>query len=71
MSDDIDMASETEQLDRTNAIAAASRRIPEIPACGECFNCHSSVPPGARWCDGPCRDDWTDRRNAEIRRGVA
>lgn len=68
--DDIDRAQEREQMDRSAAIAAAAHSAPALPACGQCYNCQSSVPDGARFCDKPCADDWTARKNAEVRRGL-
>jgi hypothetical protein len=41
--DDIDRACEREQMDRELAIAAAAQHEPMLPACGECYNCGSSV----------------------------
>ena len=70
--DDIDRAQEREQQDRDRAIAAAhcSATAPALPAVGECYNCQSSVPTGLRFCDKPCADDYTARKNAEVRRGL-
>lgn len=70
MADEIDMACDREQRDRDLAIAAARSRseVMDIPAVGVCYNCESSVPPGLRYCDKDCRDDWAARRSAEARR---
>lgn len=67
--DEIDQASDREQLDRDLAIAAAKHSAPELPACGECYNCASRMQVGMRFCGPECRSDWEQRRNAEIRRG--
>lgn len=67
MADDIDRAQEREQIDRERAIAAARSRPAMLP-CGQCYNCQGSVPDGSLFCDVDCRDDWTVRRNAEVRR---
>lgn len=71
MADEIDRASEREQLDRDLAIAAAKRSAAStlLPACGECYNCHASVPAGLRYCDKSCADDHAARKSAEVRRG--
>lgn len=69
MADEIDQASDREQLDRDLAIAAAKHSAPELPACGECYNCTASLPPGVRYCDKDCRDDHAKTTSAEIRRG--
>lgn len=69
--DEIDMASEREQLDRDLAIAAAQRSAAStlLPACGECYSCQSPIPAGLRYCDKPCADDHAARKSAEVRRG--
>lgn len=69
--DDIDRAQQREQMDREAAIAAAANAssVPPLPACGECYNCQSSVPEGVRFCDADCRTDWDSRKSAEVRRG--
>jgi hypothetical protein len=69
--DDIDRACEREQMDRDLAIAAAAQHEPMLPACGEGYNCGSSVFPGARFCDKDCADDHSARKSAEARRGAA
>lgn len=39
--------------------AALLRRLPAGPAAtGVCLWCAIEVPPGARFCDRDCRDDW-------------
>lgn len=67
--DDLDRASEREQIDRDYAISEALRAAPSMPPQGICYNCESIVPPGARFCDKDCRDDHDTRKNAERRRG--
>jgi hypothetical protein len=45
-----------------------TRRLPEAPeATGFCLNCGVPLPPGVRWCDADCRDDW-ERLDAALRR---
>jgi len=67
--DDIDYAQEREQSDRALAIAAAARSAPELPACGQCYNCLATLPEGVRFCDCDCRNDYAIRKAAEVRRG--
>lgn len=56
MSDNLDVASEREELERTLAQAI---RKPEGPlATGRCLFCDEIVDDGLRWCDNWCRDDW-------------
>ena len=69
MTDSIDVACEREQLDRDLAIAAAKHSAPDLPACGECYNCQASVPEGFRFCDSVCRNDWSNRKRCEALRG--
>jgi hypothetical protein len=62
MADELDLASEREQLARE---AALTQRLPTGPAAtGACLNptCEDNVPPGVRWCCAGCRDEWQRRR---------
>ena len=36
---------------------------------GTCLNCGDIVKPGYRWCDKDCQIDFTERKNAQARRG--
>jgi hypothetical protein len=62
-------AQEEEMRARHLAVIRDAANGSEIPAVGRCYNCESSVPSGARFCDADCRKDWEDRRRSEIRRG--
>jgi hypothetical protein len=56
MADELDLASEREEIARA---AAISLRRPEGPAAtGECLECEEPVGAGVRWCCAGCRDDW-------------
>lgn len=57
MSDNLDIATEREELARA---AAMTQRKPEGPrtSSGKCLYCSCVVLPGFRWCDASCRDDW-------------
>jgi hypothetical protein len=59
MSDDADVAQETEERDRRLALRVRKPEGP--PACGYCHNCSEPVRGGERWCDDDCRDDWERR----------
>ncbi|MGE0082005.1 MAG: hypothetical protein AB7U81_11970 [Thiohalomonadaceae bacterium] len=67
--DQIDQASEFEQLRRNAALA---QRKPTAPApCGECHFCGASLDdPAARWCDADCRDRWERRQRAHNHRPI-
>lgn len=59
MSDIADMA----DIEVGGAIArglAAISTAPEVRETGYCLSalCGDEVPPGRRWCDAECRDDW-------------
>lgn len=57
--DPIDQASETELQNTAAAIALARAKIgPALPATGSCHNCAEPLPPGERFCDEHCRDDY-------------
>lgn len=60
VTDIIDLGSDREQRDREAAIAAA-RSFDWLPAAGSCHNCDAAPPPGLRFCDADCRDDWERR----------
>lgn len=64
-----DRATAQEEEMRERGIAELRSSEQQLPAVGCCYNCGSSVPAGARFCDADCRDDWQKRRDAEIRRG--
>jgi len=64
-----DRATEREEFDRIIALRQQSARAPDIPATGECHNCAASVPPGARFCDRDCREDWQREQDARQRGG--
>ena len=59
--DESDMATEREMLDTELAIKAALSKQHLLPATGYCYNCDATVPPGHRFCDADCRDDWEVR----------
>ena len=58
MSDIIDKA---QAIEETLRDAALSHRRPEptAKATGACLNCDAPLPPGRRWCNAVCRDEWT------------
>ena len=56
-------------LHELDLIHESEHREAALAAVGVCHNCESSVPPGARFCDRDCRDDYERRRRAEVRRG--
>ena len=67
MADEIDRACEREQRDREAAIAHVLRSAAStlLPACGECYNCQSSVPAGMRYCDIDCAKTHEHRKKRE------
>ena len=46
---------------RSAAIGLQSR----LSATGYCFNCGEELPPGMRWCDADCTQDWERRTGRE------
>lgn len=62
------MANEADRADRAVTLhlqQALARRAPEGPPdTGACLYCDQPTPPGRRWCNADCRDDW----EAECRR---
>jgi hypothetical protein len=51
-------------------IDAARNALQEgvLTAVGVCHNCNDGVPPGVRFCDKTCSDDWQYRKNLEVKR---
>ncbi|CAB4124749.1 hypothetical protein UFOVP61_33 [uncultured Caudovirales phage] len=62
MSDNLDIASEREELARSVAL---TNRKPEGPAAtGECLYCgRGFLNLRLRWCDAECRDAWSGLDN--------
>ena len=58
MSDDIDKASDIEQVMRDSAIHIARQTKTLIVGTGNCLNCDQELDDGRRWCDSYCRTDW-------------
>ena len=65
MSDNLDIASDREELARNMAI---NLKRPAGPAAtGRCLHCDEIVGDTQRWCDADCRDAW--QRSAARRPG--
>ena len=58
MADDVDKASEREELDRAAHIADIQNRKPAAVATGLCLEWSEPVDNGKRWCCADCRDTW-------------
>ena len=59
MSDNLDIASEREELDRSMALAKALRQPAGPTATGQCLYCGQGfLNLRLRWCDADCRDEW-------------
>lgn len=56
MSDIIDDANEAADIFLASALT--KRQDPGPFPTGHCHFCGEAVPPGHRWCDADCRDDW-------------
>lgn len=56
MSDNLDIASDREELDRSLALAVKRPSGP-VPT-GRCHFCDEIVGDAQRWCDAECRDQW-------------
>ncbi|MDR2208850.1 MAG: DUF2116 family Zn-ribbon domain-containing protein [Azoarcus sp.] len=53
-----------------NAFASSIPRLPDGPAVtGRCHWCGDPLPPGKRWCDSDCRDDWERAQRAQKNHG--
>lgn len=56
--DELDIASDREQLERDKAVANIQSKPPAATATGCCLECKDPVTPDVRWCCPECRDDW-------------
>lgn len=60
MSDNLDIASDREELERSIAV---QHKRPVGPApTGRCLYCEEIVNDTQRWCDAECRDQWEAHR---------
>ena len=63
MTDIIDQGNAAADLFLQSALSA--RRKLDMPAPdGKCHNCEASTPPGVRWCDFDCQQDWEKQQRA-------
>ena len=56
--DDLDIASEREQIARDRAIESLRNTKADIFHTGFCLCCSEKIIEPLRWCDIDCRDDW-------------
>lgn len=57
MSDNLDIASEREELARQSALLTCKK--PEGPAAtGHCLYCSERLPKPMRWCNADCRTEY-------------
>jgi hypothetical protein len=63
MADELDRASDYEELARSAAIAFVSgKATTSLPTSKKCLECGSKTVGGARWCDAGCRDTYEMRK---------
>lgn len=67
MADPVDLA----DLQNEAAVKAElAYRKPVGPRpTGHCLFCYSALPPGVRWCDKGCQEDWEAEQAAKTRNG--
>lgn len=60
MADIVDQA----QVNEERLVKYAPRRSEGPKAVGYCLSCgpERPLPPGHRWCDADCRDDWEQEK---------
>jgi hypothetical protein len=58
MADPADLGNEAAETFRTAALSNR-KPVPPVHGVGLCLNCGASVEGDLRWCDIPCRDDWS------------
>ena len=59
-----DQATEREERDREQAIAAARKPTMVVPFTGFCHNCDAPLAPSMRFCDAMCCEDYERRQRA-------
>jgi lipopolysaccharide biosynthesis regulator YciM len=64
MADELDLASDREQIARDKAVQVIQNKPLAATATGFCLECGEPVAEGVRWCCPECRDDW-ERWNPE------
>lgn len=64
MADELDRASEHEEILRQGALYLQSKRANKLEAepTGSCLYCGEALTDGKRWCDAECRDEWEAER---------
>ncbi|WP_274585342.1 hypothetical protein V9W64_10550 [Neisseria leonii] len=63
MTDELDLASEREELMRQSALYRQSKAaVREAEPTGSCLYCEEPLSDGLRWCNADCRDDWERER---------
>lgn len=69
MSDQLDDASELEEIYRQSAIQTHQATVVRLVATGTCLNCDEPLPAGAFFCDADCTHDYERRDLAQRRNG--
>jgi len=62
--DDADRADSDIEVLLAYQINVARKAPPPMPAVGQCYNCHEGVPPGHRFCDSDCEQDYQRRKRS-------
>lgn len=62
MTDDLDMAKETEEFSLRNNLKTRREAGPD--ATGECLNCGEVT--ALRWCNAECRDEWQEEQRRRM-----
>lgn len=58
MADDVDMASEREEIAREKAIKHIQNKPLAVQPVGHCLSCGETLADDKLWCNNTCRDDW-------------
>ena len=57
MPDELDLASDREELARASALVTSRKAAGPTPT-GRCLYCGERLPAPMRWCDADCRNEW-------------
>lgn len=66
--DILDQADEVIEMTLANQITDVRRTAKYLPTTGFCHYCYSPVDKSQHFCDADCRDDYDQRKQAQIRR---
>ena len=65
--DILDQAEDLIEVTLSHQIADVRKQVHTLPTTGFCHYCYSPVDKSQHFCDADCRDDYDQRKQAQIR----